>query len=660
MNHVIGYAELLQEELIPGLKQIQAAGQQLLALINRNLNPAELGKGNLSSPRLDSELCAPINAIVGLSEALQEEVRGRDQEALLPDLQNIRAAALLLLAGIADVSALSAPEPGKTVPPLKNHPSAGGSWEVGSSLQSSGEVKDQNLGVEEGLLLVVDDNELNRDMLARHLERQGHMVAVAQDGHGALEIIKANSVDLVLLDILMPEIDGYQVLEYLKSDHALRDIPVIMVSALEEMDGVLKCIEMGAEDYLPKPFDPVLMKARVGACLKRRRLEVSQRKQLQEQFLQAQKMESIGQLASGVAHDFNNLLIPIMGHVYLGTKALPSDYPTRSNLEEINKAAERASGLTKQLLAFSRRQKIEPQVINLNDLITDMDKMLRRLIGEDIELVTLNSPGLDLVKVVPGQFEQVIMNLVVNSRDAMPHGGRISIETLNALDGASTCQHPDGSLGPHVTLSVSDTGTGMPEEVKAHVFEHFFTTKEEGKGTGLGLSTCYGIVQQSGGHMVVNSEPDQGTTFRICLPRSRETEDPRQSIGEETCLSKGTETVLLAEDEPVVRNLIATILGEQGYDVLQATNGDEALHVARAHASEEIHLLLTDVVMPHLNGVEMAKRLRNTHPNARVLFISGYSDDAIIHDTEFDNVAFLQKPFSTFELTRKMRDVLDR
>lgn len=231
--------------MIPGLKQIQAAGQQLLALINRNLNPAELGKGNLSSPRLYSELCAPINAIVGLSEALQEEVRGRDQEALLPDLQNIRAAALLLLAGIADVSALSAPEPGKTVPPLKNHPSAGGSWEVGSSLQSSGEVKDQNLGVEEGLLLVVDDNELNRDMLARHLERQGHMVAVAQDGHEALEIIKANSVDLVLLDILMPEIDGYQVLEYLKSDHALRDIPVIMVSALEEMDGVLKCIKFG-------------------------------------------------------------------------------------------------------------------------------------------------------------------------------------------------------------------------------------------------------------------------------------------------------------------------------------------------------------------------------------------------------------------------------
>jgi len=516
--------------------------------------------------------------------------------------------------------------------------------------------------MDEGLLLVVDDDELNREILSRYLKRQGHTVAVAADGHEALELIKANSVDLVLLDILMPEVNGYQVLEYLKSDHTLRDIPVIMVSALEEMHNVVKCIEMGAEDYLPKPFDPVLMKARVGACLKRRRLELSQRNQLQEQFLQAQKMESIGQLVGGVAHDFNNLLTPIMGHVYLGTKALPSGHPTRSNLEEINKAAERAASLTHQLLAFSRQQKIEPQVINLNDLITDMDKMLRRLIGEDIELVILNSPGLDLVKVVPGQFEQVLMNLVVNSRDAMPHGGRISIETLNvALDGTFTCQHPDGALGPHVTLSVSDTGIGMSEEVKAHIFEHFFTTKEEGKGTGLGLSTCYGIVQQSGGHMVVQSEPDQGTTFRICLPRTIESADPRESGGDETCLSKGTETVLLTEDEPLVRNTIATILREQGYNVLQATNGDEALHVAQEHASEEIHLLLTDVVMPHLNGVELAKRFRNTRPNARVLFISGYTDDAITHDTELDQgVKFLQKPFSPFLLTRKVREVLDQ
>ena len=216
-------------------------------------------------------------------------------------------------------------------------------------------------------------------------------------------------------------------------------------------------------------------------------------------------------------------------------------------------------------------------------------------------------------------------------------------------------------LGPHVTLSVSDTGTGMPEEVKAHIFEHFFTTKEEGKGTGLGLSTCYDIVQQSGGQMVVESEPDQGTTFLICLPQCGEIADSQESGGEETCLSKGTETVLLTEDEPLVRNTIATVLSEQGYNVLQATNGDEALHVARAHASEEIHLLLTDVVMPHLNGIELAKRFRNTHPDARVLFISGYTDDAITHDTTLDKgVGFLQKPFSPFVLARKMREVLEK
>ncbi len=414
LNHIIGYAELLREEaeerghveLIPVLKQIQAEGQQLLALFNHSLSPAELGEGNLNSPQLSDELCVPINAIMGFSEALQKEARGRGQEALLPDLQKIRTAALQLLAEIVDISSFSPPEPDKSVPPLESHPSTGGSGDLGGSPQSPVEAKDHKLEVEEGSLLVVDDDEQNREMLARYLKRQGHTVAVAADGHEALGIIKTNSIDLVLLDILMPGVDGYQVLEYLKSDPFLRDIPVIMVSGLEEMDGVVKCIEMGAEDYLPKPFAPVLLNARVGACLKRRRLELSQRKQLQEQFLQAQKMESIGQLAGGVAHDFNNLLTPIMGHVYLGTKALPSGHPTRSNLEEIEKAAERASALTRQLLAFSRHQKIEPQVINLNDLITDMDKMLRRLIGEDIELVILNAPGLDLVKVVPGQFEQ--------------------------------------------------------------------------------------------------------------------------------------------------------------------------------------------------------------------------------------------------------------
>jgi two-component system, cell cycle sensor histidine kinase and response regulator CckA len=292
-----------------------------------------------------------------------------------------------------------------------------------------------------------------------------------------------------------------------------------------------------------------------------------------------------------------------MGYASLGAMSLPPEHPVHSHLEEVKKSAERAANLTHQLLAFSRGQIIEPKVINLNGLILNMGELIRRLIGEDIELVTIPAPDLDLVKVDPGQVEQVLMNLVVNARDAMPEGGKVTIETNNvSLDAKHARQHAEASPGRYVTLSVSDTGIGITEEVKAHLFEPFFTTKEKGKGTGLGLATCYGIVKQSSGYIEVNSEPGRGTTFIIYLPRTEEQAKPEPGNLENGQIPRGPETVLLAEDEPAVRTMVATILQRQGYRVLQAANGDEALRLAQLHAEEEIHVLMTDVVMPQMGA----------------------------------------------------------
>jgi PAS domain S-box-containing protein len=389
--------------------------------------------------------------------------------------------------------------------------------------------------------------------------------------------------------------------------------------------------------------------------------DITDRKQLELQFLQAQKLEGIGRLAGGIAHDFNNLLTAIGGYADLAWQSLTAEAQIRGDLEEIQKAVDRASNLTRQLLAFARKQIIEPRILNLNDLIVEMDKLLRRVIGEDIDLVTRPAPGLGWVKADPGQIEQVLINLAVNARDAMPEGGKLTIETRNVvLDSTYARGHQSVTEGSYVLLAVSDTGVGMDAEVQSHLFEPFFTTKGRGKGTGLGLATCYGIVKQHGGNIWVYSEVGQGTTFKIYLPRAEEPADAAAPPAEPRALPRGKETVLVVEDEAAVRVLAARVLREQGYTVLEAGDGAEAMRVAAASAPSAIDLLLTDVVMPHMSGTAVAAQITARYPNLKVLFISGYTDSAIVHHGRLDEgVAFLHKPFTPPVLIRKVREVLD-
>ena len=389
--------------------------------------------------------------------------------------------------------------------------------------------------------------------------------------------------------------------------------------------------------------------------------DVTERTQLEQQLLQAQKMEAVGQLAGGIAHDFNNLLTAITCYSDLGIAKLPPDHRVTSYLQQIQRAAERGSQLTRQLLAFSRRQVIEPRVLNLNDLILNVDGMLRRIISEDIELVTLPAADLELVRVDPGQIEQVLANMVVNARDAMPDGGRLIIETANAtLDEAYVRQHLDATAGDHVMVAVRDDGEGMTPEVKTHIFEPFFTTKEVGKGTGLGLSTCYGIVAQSGGHIAVESEPGEGAIFRIYFPKVSESSTPDPFQSGPGYMPVGSETLLLVEDEPLLREATSRVLREQGYTVWEASNGHQALSVAQEHADQELSLLLTDVVMPLMGGVELAAQLRDARPETRVIYTSGYTDDAVLNGDVIERGStFMQKPFTPTMLTHTVRSVLD-
>ncbi len=390
--------------------------------------------------------------------------------------------------------------------------------------------------------------------------------------------------------------------------------------------------------------------------------DITDRSRLEEQLLWSQRMESIGRLAGGVAHDFNNLLTSIAGYAELGMNRVDPDDRLYRDLQEILRATDRASQLTRQLLAFSRREITEPKVINLNEVLLDTNKMFLRLIGEDIELVIVPAEGLGCVKVDPGQIEQVLVNLLVNARDAMANGGKLTIETASVtLDADYSARHVGVSPGEYIMLAVSDTGVGMAEEIKAHLFEPFFTTKEVGKGTGLGLATCYGIVKQSGGNIWVYSEPGVGTTFKIYLPRVEEDGEHLPKLDASKELPRGRETVLLVEDEPSVRRVTALMLREQGYTVFEAATGAEAIQVAMDHKGKEIHLLLTDVVMPQMSGRELADRLRGDRPDMKVLFFSGYTDNVIVHHGLLDSgITFLQKPFLPATLANKVRDLLGR
>jgi signal transduction histidine kinase/DNA-binding response OmpR family regulator len=389
-------------------------------------------------------------------------------------------------------------------------------------------------------------------------------------------------------------------------------------------------------------------------------MRAEQNYRLEEQLRHSQKMEAIGQLAGGVAHDFNNLLTAINGYSSLALQRANPDSRTKTYLEEIKKAGDRAANLTRQLLAFGRKQMLKPVALNLNEVVFDMNKMLRRLIGEDIKFDAKLDPQLKKIKADPGQIEQVLVNLVVNSRDAMPQGGALTIETANfEVDQQYTGKLLALPPGGYVMLAVSDTGCGMSIETKARIFEPFFTTKDKGRGTGLGLSTVYGIVKQSGGNIWVYSEPNRGTTVKVYLPHFDCDKEQAECPGVEKAAPRGSETILLVEDEDVVRGLARQILQQAGYNVLDAGSGDEALRMCREH-SDPIHLLLTDVVMPETSGKEIAQSLTSLRPGTCVLFMSGYTDDAIVHHGVLDsNVEFIQKPFTPVALARKVREVLD-
>jgi PAS domain S-box-containing protein len=390
--------------------------------------------------------------------------------------------------------------------------------------------------------------------------------------------------------------------------------------------------------------------------------DITERKRLETQFLQIQKIESVGQLAGGIAHDFNNLLTAIIGYSELAMMSLPGDAEALGDVEEIRRAADRAAGLTRHLLSFARRQVMELRVVKLNDLIIDLYKLLRRLIGEDIELIMLPSASPAWVKVDAGQIEQVLVNLAVNARDAMPEGGKLTIAIANRqFDADVTRRYVGASAGEYVMLSVSDTGIGMDEHVRAHLFEPFFTTKEKGRGTGLGLATCYGIVKQHGGWIDVASAAGQGTAIDIYLPRVRLDPSATHAYYDEAQgLPRGNEIILLVEDEPAVRVLAARVLRAQGYVVLEAENGDEALSLARQRGRAALHLLLTDVVMPRMSGKALAERLTAEMPDLKVLFTSGYTNDTMVYQGAVDSgMAFLQKPFTPPLLARKVREVLD-
>ena len=384
-------------------------------------------------------------------------------------------------------------------------------------------------------------------------------------------------------------------------------------------------------------------------------------RETEEQLRQSQKLEGVGQLAGGIAHDFNNLLTVITGFSALAMRGLKPEDPLMSNLEEIQKAGDRAASLTRQLLAFSRKQVLQPKILNLDSVLLEMEKMLRRLIGENIDLRAVFEPDLGSVKADPGQIEQIILNLVVNARDSMPAGGKLTIETDNVyLDEEYVRNHIGAQSGPHVMLAVSDTGNGMDQKTQARIFEPFFTTKELGKGTGLGLSTVYGIVKQSGGNIWIYSEVGRGTTFKIYLPR---VDERAQNYKQVPCVEEvlqGNETILLVEDEEMLRKLAQKTLNMYGYQVLDAANGESAVSLFEQHQSV-VDLVLTDVIMPGLSGREVVDRLHQLRPEVRVLFMSGYTDDAIVHQGVLDDAAnFIQKPFAPDSLARKVREVLDR
>jgi signal transduction histidine kinase len=553
-------------------------------------------------------------------------------------------------------------------------------------------------------ILIVDDKEENLYYLRTLLSGHGHDVETARHGAEALVMARQSPPDLVISDLLMPVMDGYTLLRHWRADPHLARIPFIVFTATyTELEDERLALQLGADAFLLKPSEPEdflerirEVQASVAASvpvppkfpvddekdllktysetlirkLEEKTLELqetnralerdmAERTRLESQLLQSQKLEAVGRLAGGVAHDFNNLLGVIMGHAELLMAEASDDQ--RFEIEQILEATQRAAGLTRQLLAFSRRQIVDPKALDLNVLVAEMEKMLRRLLGEDIELSISQGSGVASVRADPGQLEQVVMNLAINARDAMPLGGRLSLETSQIEVGKEAPiadAREEIAPGRYVQLEVRDTGTGIEERLLANIFEPFFTTKEPGKGTGLGLAMVYGIVKQSGGHVWVSSEVGRGTQFTICLPLIDEAPVGREARSKVRSRG-GEETVLLVEDETPLLAIARRILADHGYRVLGAAGSQEALALAQDYP-DEIHLLIADVVMPRMNGRALAESLVAGRPRLRVLYISGYTDDVIAHRGVLaPGTRFLAKPFTGEQLLARVREALD-
>ncbi|MCI0464413.1 MAG: response regulator [Gemmataceae bacterium] len=512
-------------------------------------------------------------------------------------------------------------------------------------------------------ILIAEDDPLYRHLIQTTLAEWGYEVVTAEEGEAAWRILQgADTPKIAILDWMMPGLDGLEVCRRVRALERPEPTYIILLTSRGGKENTISALEGGADDYVTKPFDRAELHARLQAGRRIVGLQASlaaRVRELEGALSGAAKMEAIGRLAGGVAHDFNNLLTVINGYGEVLIQQIPSEDPRHGLIQQICEAGDRAACLTRQLLAFGHKQVLSPVVLDVNSVVTEFEKMLRRLIGEDIRLSLVLAPDLDAVRADRGQIEQVIMNLVVNARDAMPQGGNLTLVTRPvAVQEGRPSTDPNLPPGNYVLLAVSDTGCGMDEATQARIFEPFFTTKEVGKGTGLGLATVYGIVKQSGGHIGVSSQQGRGTTFRIYLPSvgSR----LQESIpSPDLVIAQGHgETILLVEDEEGVRNLAMKTLTSSGYKVLAAGDGNEALRIAGGHAGP-IDLLATDMIMPYLNGPQLAAQLRQARPGLNVLYMSGYASDTLGPQRALESgIVFLQKPFTPRVLTRKVQQAL--
>ena len=509
------------------------------------------------------------------------------------------------------------------------------------------------------VVLIVDDDPTVRFLVRETLEPAGFVVEEASDGAQALGAWERVRPDLVLLDVHLPGIDGFAVCARLRASPLGTSVPVVMVTGLDDIESIDRAYDSGATDFITKPINWPLLAHRVRYVHRTSKSEIALRKS-EDQLRQALKMEAIGRLAGGIAHDFNNVLAVILGQAELLLTALPDGDPRRRRVESIHQAADRAATLTRQLLAFSRKQLLQPRLLDLNNVVGRIVLMLKSLLGEDIELVVKTAAEVAPAKADPGQLDQVVLNLALNARDAMPQGGQLTLETADVeLDEMFARRNPGAYPGQYVMLAVSDTGVGMDADTRAHLFEPFFTTKEMGKGTGLGLATVYGIVKQSDGYIRVESELGRGSRFTVYLPRAEGIAEASETRRPPAERPRGSATVLVVEDQHAVGDLVVEMLESMGYTVRGARHGAEALEISGTHQGR-IDLLLTDVVMPKMSGVELAARMRLWHPEMRVLYMSGHAEDAALRlGVRSAEAAFLQKPFTLDALTRKVNEVLD-